>query len=179
MSDGVRVTIEADGETESVRIHDDAGQVSAGSASFRFSVDAPESADADGEGSEAASETDGDPRRVAPLGAVPTDGTLRCEARSGRRGTEVILRRDGDGVSAWRNSCPHRPEVRLDPGGGAIVDDDRIVCHKHGARFECGDGYCSSGPCRGDSLEAVAVEVRAGDVYLTDDRFEACHRLER
>jgi nitrite reductase/ring-hydroxylating ferredoxin subunit len=171
MTDPVRVTLEDDDDSTSVRIHDDEGAVSTGGATFRFSTDRDPADDADADSND-------DPRYVAPVADVPTNGTLRCEARRDRRGTELILRRDGDGVSAWRNSCPHEPDVRLDPGSGAIVSDDQLVCHEHGARFECGDGVCTAGPCRGDALEAIAVAVRDGDVYLTDDRFDSCRRLD-
>ncbi|WP_336037743.1 Rieske (2Fe-2S) protein [Halobacterium yunchengense] len=177
MRDAVRVSVEAGDDQTAVRVHDDAGEVSAGDATFRFSVGGTDREDATGD---APPEPDdrSDPRHVAPLSDVPTDSTLRCEALHGRRGTEVILQRDGDDVLAWRNACPHRPNVRLDPGDGAIVDDDQLVCHEHGARFECEDGVCTRGPCAGDALDAVAVAARDGAVYLADDRFDACRRLD-
>lgn len=121
--------------------------------------------------------TDTDPRQLAPLAEVPSDSRIRCEAVNGRRGTELILRRDGDEVFAWRNACPHKPKVPLGPGNGAIVDDDLIGFHEHGGRFECDDRFCSDGPCRGDELEVFDVEVRDGDVYLAADRFDACNKL--
>jgi len=181
MTDSVRVTLEGSDESTSVRVYGDEGDVSTDDATFRFSIDGG----GDGTADDGASDPSVDertecdnPRYVAPLADVPSDGTLRCEARSGNRGTELILRRVGDDVSAWRNSCPHKPEVRLDPGSGTIVHDEQLVCHKHGARFECGDGICTAGPCRGDALDAIAVAVRDGSVYLTDERFESCHRFD-
>ncbi|ELY68743.1 Rieske (2Fe-2S) protein [Natrinema versiforme] len=182
MTDPVRVTLEGTDDSTAARVYGDEGDVSTGDATFRFSVDGDNEADssdesADDPSPDADSESD-DPRYIAPLADVPADGTLRCEARRDRRGTELILRRDGSEVSAWRNSCPHKPTVRLDPGSGAIVRDDQLVCHEHGARFECDDGVCTAGPCRGDALEAVAVTVRDGAVYLTDDRFDSCRRLD-
>jgi len=182
MTDSVRVTLEGADESTSVRVYGDEGDVSTDDATFRFSIDGgrdEDEDDADSSFAAEATETErDDPRRIAPLADIPTHGTLRCEARSGNRGTELILRRMGDGVTAWRNSCPHKPEVRLDPGSGAIVRDEQLVCHEHGARFECDDGVCTAGPCRGDALDAIAVAVRDGSVYLTDDRFESCRRLD-
>ncbi|MGQ3411539.1 Rieske (2Fe-2S) protein [Natrinema sp. LN54] len=182
MTDPVRVTLEGTDDSTSVRVYGDEGDVSTGDATFRFSVDGDREGDSsDDRADDRSADADGkndDPRRIVPLADVPTNGTLRCEARCDRRGTELILRRDGSDVSAWRNSCPHKPEVRLDPGTGAIVRDDQLVCHEHGARFECDDGVCTAGPCRGDALETVAVAVRDGAVYLTDDRFDSCRRLD-
>ncbi len=178
MTDPVRVTLEDDDDATSVRVYDDEGDVSTDGATFRFSVDGDGSGGDNAGAEPAGTDPDREPRYVAPLSAVPTDGTLRCEARRDRRGTELILRRRGDDVLAWRNSCPHKPEVRLDPGPGAIVRDDQLVCHEHAARFDCADGVCTAGPCRGDALEEIAVAVRDGDVYLTDDRFDSCRRLD-
>ncbi|WP_276272352.1 Rieske (2Fe-2S) protein [Haloarcula litorea] len=165
MTDSVRVTVE-DGEDEtSVRVHDDEGTVEAGEASLSFSVAGT------GDDTDEPDES-GDADRIVALDEVPRDGTLRCEARSGARGTEFILHHDGDAVVAWRNSCPHQPEVPLDRGDGAIVRRDRIVCHKHGAQFEPEGGVCTHGPCAGDALDSIAVEVRDGAVYLADDRYD-------
>lgn len=189
MEDRIRVTVSTGDAEQTVTVYDSEGAVSAGDATFRFCTGGADdgagagderernadAADADGDGSDAAA---GDPRHVAPLDEVPTDGTLLFEARRGRRGTEGILRRDGETALAWRNACPHEPDVRLDEGFGARVTDDHIVCHKHGARFVCGDGFCTRGPCRGQSLEPILVEVRDDQVYLTDERFESGHRLD-
>jgi nitrite reductase/ring-hydroxylating ferredoxin subunit len=190
MEDSTRVSVETDEEYESGRFHEDSGEVSVGDTTFRFSVDSPDDA-ADGEEStpddEGGRAPDGDvdgsgsddPRRIGPLSAIPSKSTIRCEAMNGRRGTEVILQRSGDEVLAWRNSCPHEPQVRLDPGGGALVYGDQIVCREHGARFQCDDGFCTSGPCRGQELDPIEVEIRGDDVYLSDDRFEAGNLLEK
>ncbi|MBV0902389.1 Rieske (2Fe-2S) protein [Haloarcula salina] len=176
MSDPVDVTVDTDDESASVRVHDDDGEVEAGDATVRFSFSAGSSGDdADGEGDPGGAE-DADPRCIAALDAVPSDSTLVFEARDGRRGVECILHRAGDAVVAWKNSCPHEPDVPLDRGRGATVRGDRLVCHKHGAQFEREDGVCTHGPCAGDVLDGVAVSVRDGDVYLTDERFERAER---
>ncbi|WP_435064056.1 Rieske (2Fe-2S) protein [Halobaculum sp. EA56] len=190
MDDPARVTVESDDETTRETVYDSEGEVEAGGATFRFSVGGAGDSDgddpgeaaggddgnADGNGNDVdGDDADGDPLFVAPLEEVPTDSTIRRTAMrpDGRRGVGFILRRDADSgeVFAWRNSCPHKPEVPLDPGRGARVDGGEIVCHEHGARFECGDGLCTWGPCVGEELDPVGVEVRDGAVYLDDERF--------
>lgn len=175
MGDPPRVSVSSEAGEESVRVHGDSGTVETEDAAFSFSVDGL----SDG-GEESAGEgtDDADPRRICAADAVPADGTLRCEALSGRRGVEFILHRRGDAVVAWRNSCPHEPEVPLDTGGGAIVRRDSIVCHKHGAQFERDDGVCTHGPCAGDALDSIRVAVEDDAVVLTDERFESARRLD-
>ena len=41
-----------------------------------------------------------------------------------------------------------------------------IGCRNHGALFEPRTGLCVAGPCRGDALRAVQVQVRDGEVWL-------------
>lgn len=173
MSDHLRATV-SDGEAvETALFSDGEGSVSAGDATVEFSVGAA-SGESDGDERDT---SDAAPRHVVALDSVPTDSTIRFEARGADHGVDCILRRIDDAVVAWRNACPHRPEVPLDPGSGAIVRGDDLVCHKHGAQFAGGEGTCTHGPCAGDALDGVAVTIRDGAVYLTDDRFEAARVL--
>ena len=79
----------------------------------------------------------------------------------------LIVHRDGDQVRAWLNVCPHAGR-RLDwaPGEFLRTKDGLLVCAVHGATFELSEGLCVGGPCRGNHLRAVAVEVREGVVRL-------------
>jgi nitrite reductase/ring-hydroxylating ferredoxin subunit len=43
---------------------------------------------------------------------------------------------------------------------------EHLVCATHGALFRPADGACVAGPCAGDRLAPVDVEVREGDVYV-------------
>lgn len=75
--------------------------------------------------------------------------------------------RRGGQVFAYVNSCPHIG-LPLDPVPDRFLDRKRelIVCAAHGARFRVEDGECLSGPCMGDVLEKVEVEVVEGEVRL-------------
>jgi len=79
----------------------------------------------------------------------------------------LILHRDGGDVRAWLNVCPHAGR-RLDwaPGKFLKSKDGLLVCAAHGASFELAEGQCVAGPCRGDRLRAVAIELRDDAVYL-------------
>lgn len=53
---------------------------------------------------------------------------------------------------------------------GRALKRDAILCSAHGARFRIEDGFCSSGPCYGESLEAVAARIDAdGQVFVPED----------
>lgn len=81
-------------------------------------------------------------------------------------GEIVVARRDGV-IYAYRNSCPHlgiglnfQPDVFMD------MDGEFIQCANHGALFRVEDGYCLAGPCSGQSLTALPIQVTDGDIVL-------------
>ncbi len=77
-----------------------------------------------------------------------------------------VVRR-GDRVHAYRNRCPHAGHpLNLKPHDFLTPDGSLIVCCSHGALFEIATGRCVDGPCAGQSLEALPVEVIAGHVFL-------------
>ena len=94
-------------------------------------------------------------------GFVEVEAVLNGDAES------LILYRDGQQVRAWLNVCPHAGR-RLDwaPGKFLKSREGHLVCAAHGASFELVNGDCIAGPCRGDSLRSVAVEVRDGQVVV-------------
>ena len=95
-------------------------------------------------------------------GFVEVDAVLDGDAES------LILYRQAGAVRAWLNVCPHAGR-RLDwaPGQFLKSREGLLVCAAHGASFELDGGLCVAGPCRGDALRPVAVEVRDGQVWLS------------
>ena len=101
------------------------------------------------------------------LDDLPDGGLLEVEAEIDGVAESLILHRKGDSVHAWLNICPHAGR-RLDwaPGKFLMSKDGLLVCAAHGASFELSGGACIAGPCRGDSLRAVAVDVVEGAVSV-------------
>ena len=77
----------------------------------------------------------------------------------GRSRRGVVIHHDGD-FFAFRNLCPHW-STPLDEDGPGLFDPatSELVCQTHGARFELTTGRCTTGPCRGQSLESLSVDV--------------------
>jgi nitrite reductase/ring-hydroxylating ferredoxin subunit len=104
---------------------------------------------------------------LARLADIPSDGFAEAEVVLDGDAESLVLYRDGEQVRAWLNICPHAGR-RLDwaPGQFLKSREGHLVCAAHGASFALSDGTCVAGPCRGDTLRAVAVQVRDGEVYL-------------
>jgi len=81
--------------------------------------------------------------------------------------TGLFAVRQGDAVFVYVNSCPHIG-TPLDwvPGRFLSADGSRIICATHGAEFRIADGECLRGPCFGDRLEAVMIQIKNGVVFV-------------
>jgi nitrite reductase/ring-hydroxylating ferredoxin subunit len=107
-------------------------------------------------------------RVLCRLADIP-DGTGKgFDLGGGDEPLEIFVVRDGSQVYAYRNVCPHTGSpLDWQPDDFMNEDGSLIMCHTHGALFEIADGFCVAGPCAGDQLTPVAVEVdQAGDVVL-------------
>lgn len=102
-------------------------------------------------------------QRVALLADLAIPGTRSAQID----GVDIILVRDAFGVYAYRNQCPHlgvglewRPHEFLDES------QQHLICSTHGALFQLQDGHCVFGPCAGESLQALEVDVQGNAVYV-------------
>ena len=112
--------------------------------------------------------TQGPAAALLEVDRIPAGGFAEAEAVVDGEAESLILHRDADGaVRAWLNVCPHAGR-RLDwaPGQFLASKEGLLVCAGHGASFETAGGVCEAGPCRGEALRAVAVEIRDGAVWL-------------
>jgi nitrite reductase/ring-hydroxylating ferredoxin subunit len=72
-------------------------------------------------------------------------------------------------LHAWRNACPHMAGAPMAWKRDAYLSPDgqHIMCFAHGARFEPDTGLCVHGPCRGQYLKRVNLEIDVqGKIWL-------------
>lgn len=81
-----------------------------------------------------------------------------------------MVKKLADEVYVYHNFCPHQGR-RLDYAPGEFLEtpDKQVVCPAHGATFKTKDGFCTGGPCAGDSLKAVTVTIKDDMVYIDVD----------
>lgn len=81
---------------------------------------------------------------------------------------QALVVRDSTGAArAYRNRCKHLP-IPLDLGSGSptLSEDGALVCVAHGARYRAEDGYCVSGPCKGEWLESLRLRKEGDAIVL-------------
>lgn len=105
---------------------------------------------------------------ICDLNELDTDhGAKGLELELEGQPLSLFLVRVDDQVYAYRNRCPHTGvELNWLPDQFLDLDRSFIQCATHDARFQIEDGLCVAGPCVGDSLEALEVEIRDARVYL-------------
>lgn len=69
--------------------------------------------------------------------------------------------RKGAEFFAYTDVCPHYGDTTLPWKRHQYLDSSAqyIVCAAHGALFEIGSGDCIQGPCMGQKLQKIPVEV--------------------
>lgn len=88
-------------------------------------------------------------------------------ALNGEEHAFIVTRADGQ-VHAYHNICPHAGR-RLDWAPGKVLLKERVlVCAVHGACFRIETGLCIGGPCRGEHLSRVGVQIIGDDVLLAE-----------
>lgn len=107
-------------------------------------------------------------RILCLLEEIPDGGARGFPPVPGGYGLVAIRR--GGAVHVYVNSCPHIG-IPLESLPDRFLDGTRrhLVCTAHGALFRVEDGFCVSGPCAGDALEAVDVRIEAGAVTVPGD----------
>lgn len=85
-------------------------------------------------------------------------------------GVELFVVRRGEHLTAYINRCPHTG-VNLEWQRDQFLDlsNSYIQCATHGALFRIEDGYCVRGPCAGERLEPVRLQLKEGLILLALD----------
>ena len=109
------------------------------------------------------------PKILCRLDDIP-DREGKGFALAGAKGPiDIFVVRRGDAVFGYHNVCPHvgTPLDWVDDRF-MTLDKSHILCATHAAEFRIEDGLCVAGPCVDDSLTPIELEVRDGNVVLTD-----------
>jgi len=84
---------------------------------------------------------------------------------------EVILVRYSQAkYAAYINRCPHTG-VNLNWQADQCFDvsEKYLMCSLHGALFRPEDGHCIYGPCTGQSLSRLPIEIDKDEIFIHID----------
>ena len=107
-----------------------------------------------------------DMRELCRIADIPENGAIGCAGTDGAF-TGLVAVRQHDHVYVYENACPHiGTPLDWTPNRFLSADGRHLICATHGAEFTIADGLCISGPCRGDRLTPVYVEIRDGVILI-------------
>jgi len=67
----------------------------------------------------------------------------------------------------YKNFCPHLGiPLNWQPDDFLSIEETHIQCATHGALFTPETGNCIAGPCSGDTLSSLKIELRDQEIYL-------------
>ncbi|MDF1588382.1 MAG: Rieske (2Fe-2S) protein [Gammaproteobacteria bacterium] len=77
---------------------------------------------------------------------------------------ELFAVRQDNQVQAYQNQCPHLGiPLNWQPDEFMSLEGTHIQCSTHGALFTLEQGHCVAGPCSGQSLTSLTIELRNND----------------
>ncbi|MFC3531236.1 Rieske (2Fe-2S) protein [Vogesella facilis] len=92
------------------------------------------------------------------------DGVARGFDPFDRGQDALFVLSHGGQVYGYRNACPHVDGAPMAWRRDGYLNSSgtRIVCYAHGAQFLPESGRCVQGPCLGQYLQPVPLEVDGG-----------------
>ena len=104
---------------------------------------------------------------LCPLDQLPDNTARGFELR----GQAIFVVRKNGKLYGYLNRCPHLGvQLQWLPDQFLDRDAELIQCSTHGALFLIEDGQCVAGPCSGQQLQPLSIEVRDATIYLIESR---------
>ena len=105
---------------------------------------------------------------ICAVDEIPDNGARGFTLEINSNEHEFFIVRTNDQLHGYINRCPHTGvNLNWKPDQFLNLDGDLIQCSTHGARFRIDDGYCVFGPCAGQSLKSVKLDIKEGRIFLT------------
>lgn len=102
---------------------------------------------------------------VARAGELAHGTTKKFHLRCGGDTIEALLVNYEGNIFAYVNRCRHIA-LSLDWVDNQFFTEDKryLICANHGATYEPATGECIWGPCFGESLQSVPLEISGGKI---------------
>lgn len=116
--------------------------------------------------------------KASDLPGGPKPGDILCQLtdieegrakefsyRQGDEVRDIFIQRVGDEIFAYENSCPHA-YLPLNMKDGIFTEKSGkyFMCQNHGALFDVKSGLCLGGPCNGQYLVPIEVDLIEGAI---------------
>ena len=111
---------------------------------------------------------------LCSLDDIPDPGARQFLWEEGEYPLAFFLVRQRNEVFAYINQCPHAGhQLNWMPDRFLTRDGGLILCNSHGARFRIHDGFCVEGPCLGENLRPISIEMKGEKIFARKEELRA------
>jgi nitrite reductase/ring-hydroxylating ferredoxin subunit len=108
-------------------------------------------------------------QKIASLSELTEGKTVKFQFLRKGKPTEGFVACFQGELVAYENRCRHLPlSLDYDDGRFFSRDGKSFVCQTHNAIYEPLTGLCTRGPCEGESLKPLQIEVIKDEIWLRD-----------
>jgi nitrite reductase/ring-hydroxylating ferredoxin subunit len=108
-------------------------------------------------------------RVLCALSELESTGSRGFSIGEGDWPLRGFLVKTATGIAAFVNYCPHAGHpLNIRPNRFLTPDGNLILCCSHGALFTRDEGLCVAGPCQGQRLTPIPVEIWGDHVLLAE-----------
>ncbi|MBL4612545.1 MAG: Rieske (2Fe-2S) protein [Emcibacter sp.] len=102
---------------------------------------------------------------ICALSDIEDGKAVEFSYQDGNEIKEIFIQRRGQEVYAYENSCPHA-YLPLNMKKGIFTEKSGkyFMCQNHGALFDITNGACLAGPCNGQGLTPIEIELKDGNI---------------
>lgn len=105
--------------------------------------------------------------KLCDLQELETIDSRGFELNYSSRTHDIFIVRNGNTIRAYENSCPHNyAPLNWNPDVFLSYDKNHIQCANHGALFEIDSGHCIYGPCVGQGLTSIKLEIDKNNIFV-------------
>lgn len=98
--------------------------------------------------------------KLCDIADLPEHGGKEIIFRADRFRTTVLVQRFNGIIKVYENRCPHAgTPLNMFDENFLNLEKTHLICRTHGALFDHASGKCTEGPCKGDYLREVAIEI--------------------
>ena len=106
---------------------------------------------------------------ICSIHELPDNTSVKFRILEDGRAMEAFLIRFAGRYYAYKNRCAHMSlTLDLDDNDFFTIDYQALICKTHGAIYSPENGICFAGPCYGEALEPLPVQLREGQVILVE-----------
>ncbi|MDH5483971.1 MAG: Rieske (2Fe-2S) protein [Gammaproteobacteria bacterium] len=108
--------------------------------------------------------------KLCHINDIEDPGSKGFELTINQQPLNIFIVKKDDRVFGYINQCPHAG-INLEwlPDDFLDMDKDLIQCSVHGALFVIETGECAGGPCNGQPLQSIELDIDGeGNIFLCD-----------